>query len=80
MRKKSFLFAFATPQAPAPRKTERDTTQGSNQRLTAPLNSSCGPVSNTVWGSHFTTEPGQAGNTLEIETSYTLISTTNSNR
>ena len=30
-------IAFATPQTPAPRKTQENTTQGSNQRLTAPF-------------------------------------------
>ena len=37
-----------TPRAPAPQKTEDNTTQGSNQRLTAPLKPSSVPVSNTV--------------------------------
>ena len=39
---------WATSRAPAPPKTEKTTTQGSNQRLTAPLNLSSIPVSNTV--------------------------------
>ena len=42
------LNSFGTLQAPAPRKTEENTTQGSNQRLTAPLNPSSFPVSNSV--------------------------------
>ena len=50
---KLFILAFATPQAPAPRKTEVNTTRGSNQRLTAPLYPSGVPVSNTVLGRSF---------------------------
>ena len=36
----------ATPQAPARRKTEENTIQESNHRLTTPLNPSSVPVSN----------------------------------
>ena len=47
--KQSYLqIAFATPQAPAPWKAEENTTQGSNQWLTAPFNPSSVPVTNTV--------------------------------
>ena len=45
--KKLFIISYATPQAPAPCKTEKQ-IQGSNQRLTAPLNPSNIPVSNSV--------------------------------
>ena len=37
-------IAFATSQARAPQKTEENTTKGSNQRMTAPSNSSSFPV------------------------------------
>ena len=40
---------LSQPQAPAARKTEENTTQGSNQRLTAPLNPSSVPMSNTMY-------------------------------
>ena len=40
-------IAYATPQAPAPRKIEKQ-TEGSNQILTAPVNPCNVPVSNTV--------------------------------
>ena len=43
--KNKIIIAYATPQAPAPCKTEKQ-IQGSNQRLTAPLNPSNIPVSN----------------------------------
>ena len=39
-----FINCFITPQAPAPRKTEENTIQESNQRLTAPLNPCSIPV------------------------------------
>ena len=48
-------------QASAPRKIEENKTQGSNQRLTAPLNPSITHVSNTVsqcMEGHSTFEPG----------------------
>ena len=35
---KLFISSFATPEAPVARKIEENTTQESNQRLTAPLN------------------------------------------
>ena len=50
-RRKNIFFlevAFATTQAPVPRKTEENATQGSNHRLTAPLNPSSALVSNSV--------------------------------
>ena len=41
MEKANCLWiAFATPQAPESRKTKENTTQGSNEQLTAPLNTS----------------------------------------
>ena len=51
--KQSLKNAFATPQASLPRKTQENTTQGSNQRLAAPFNHSSVPVSNTVLGRSF---------------------------
>ena len=46
-KKNCSWIAYATIQAPAPRKTDNE-IQGSNQRLIAPLNPSNVPVSNTV--------------------------------
>ena len=41
--------------------------------MTAPLNPSNVPLSNTVYEDHSTQESGPAGNTLQIGTFYTLI-------
>ena len=41
---KLFINCFRNPTTPAPRKTDENITQGSNQRLTAPLNPSSVPV------------------------------------
>ena len=49
-----------------PRKTEENRTQGSNQRLPAPLNPSSVPVSNTVQEGHSTIEPEPAGKTQQL--------------
>ena len=51
---KFFVTTFPTPQAPTPKKTEKQ-TQGSNQRLTALLIPSKVSVSNTVYGRIFHT-------------------------
>ena len=51
-------------------------TEGSTKRLTAPLNPTNHPVSNTCVGkviNYSTHESGPAGNTLQIGTFYTLI-------
>ena len=44
---------FRSPPSTCATKTEENTTQESNQRLTAPLNPSSVPVSNTVLEGHF---------------------------
>ena len=51
----------------------KNTTQGTNQRLTSPLNPSNVPVSTQCGEGHSTHESGHTGNTLEIGTLYTLI-------
>ena len=70
---KLFINCFRNPQAPATQKAGKSTTQGSNQRLTAPLNPSIVPCQTQCRKGHSTLEPGQAGNTLQIVTVYTLI-------
>ena len=57
----------------APWKTEENTTQGSNQRLTATLNPSSVPGSTLCREGHSKFEPEPAGNTSQIGTFYTLI-------
>ena len=66
--------AFTTPQAPASRKTEENTTHISNQRLIAPMNPAMVLATNTLYREGQSTfEPGRAENTLQIGTFYTLI-------
>ena len=68
-----FIYWFRNYKAPAPRKTEKQ-TQGSDQRLTAPIN----PlkrfgVKHSVEKLLFTHESGPAGNTLQIGMFYAVI-------
>ena len=65
--KKLFINCFRNPTSTVPRKTEENTTQGFNQRLTTPLNPSSfgmGSVNQTQCREgHCTIEPEPAGKT-----------------
>ena len=72
--KKLFIILFATAQALVPR-TGKNTTQGSNQPLTAPLKPSCVPLSNSVEKviPHANLGRQETPNKLGRSTVYTLI-------
>ena len=65
-----FEIAFATPQAPEPRKTE--TNQVSSHAAT--VDNTLNPIQRSGVGEgHSTYEPRPGGNTLQIGKFYTLI-------